>query len=153
MNFCPRGYQFEPRLPGMGGTINRPKRKLRLMFPINTGHFDIVWFLVERGAIMDRSSDLLFADSPLSLAALMGHFNIVRFLVEKGALVNHEQYEHLSPLNSGCLNNHHEIIMYLLDHGAAPKSTSYGPLYWALYRWQLYGSTKIAGHGDDGKWR
>src|SRR4030042_7047759 len=75
---------------------------------LESGNFDIIKFLIDKGADIDKESDTLFI---LQNAVWKGNLKIVKYLLEKG-----------SYLNKSCSNDlifsavgHHDVLQYLID--------------------------------------
>ncbi len=78
------------------------------------GHFEIVKYLVEKGA--DKESKNWDNETPLHLASEKGHLEIVKYLVENGACK--ESNKILTPLHLASKKGHLEIVQYLVENGA-----------------------------------
>jgi hypothetical protein len=81
------------------------------------GHLEIVKYLVEHGADIDKS-DNSRDKTPLLAASFKGHFDIVKYLVEKGAKVNVQSINGFTPLHDAAYVGNFEVVKYLVEHGA-----------------------------------
>ena len=90
------------------------------------GHFEIVKYLVEKGA--DKEAKVSWRNqTPLHLAAEDGHFKIVKYLVENQADKESKDYWNQTPLHLATRNGHFEIVKYLVEKGANIQAkTVYG---------------------------
>ncbi|MDR0287493.1 MAG: ankyrin repeat domain-containing protein [Clostridiales bacterium] len=102
-----------------GANINFQVREQSLRSPLSQasqlGHYDIVEFLVEKGANINiRAAD---GTSPLMIAAYAGHFEIVKYLVEKGAELDFKNYNGDTALSNAYERGNMQIYNYLKDQG------------------------------------
>jgi ankyrin repeat protein len=81
------------------------------------GHLEVVKYLAEHGADIDKS-DNNRDKTPLLAASFKGHFDIVKYLVEKGAKVNAQSINGFTPLHDAAYVGNLEIVKYLVEHGA-----------------------------------
>lgn len=88
-----------------------------LLAAAKNGHLEVVKYLVEHGADIDKS-DNNRRKTPLLAAAFEGHFEIVKYLVDKGANVNVQAINGWTPLHDAAWVANFEIVKYLVDHGA-----------------------------------
>lgn len=79
-----------------------------LIMAAKNGHFDVVSYLVEKGANPKSSNDY-----GMRLAAKYGHYEVVKFLVENGCDADCDR-----AIIWCCEENHLEILKYLVGKGA-----------------------------------
>lgn len=80
-------------------------------------HVDIVKFLVEHGADVNKQTE--HAASPLHLAAANGNVAIARILLAHGAKVNVSTLDHgPTPLDEALIHGHADVAKLLVDAGA-----------------------------------
>ncbi|MDZ7693969.1 MAG: ankyrin repeat domain-containing protein [Balneolaceae bacterium] len=91
-----------------------------LMFASYNGHLDVIRYLVDNGAQLDRKNKegrtaLMFAAS--------GPFpDVVQYLLEQGADPNRtDMAEGWSPLMYAAAEGNTEVVKILLSHGADPE--------------------------------
>ena len=98
----------------------RPRGGTALWWACQEGHFEIVKFLVSRGADVNVYDDHGF--TPLLQAVGEDHPNIVAFLIESGARVNATSRAdgNSAPLHTACAYGYAECTRVLLSHGADP---------------------------------
>ncbi|EFO20401.1 sex-determining protein fem-1 [Loa loa] len=96
-----------------------------LVIAARNGHFDVVKYLLEKGADVSITGTVSFdgeiiPGAPvLWAAAAAGHIDIVRYLVEKaGADINQTTQSNSSPLRGACYDGHFDIVQYLVKKGA-----------------------------------
>ncbi|KAJ3616119.1 hypothetical protein Zmor_012053 [Zophobas morio] len=80
------------------------------------GHFEVVKFLVERGASVDTADDQ--GDAPVIAAASGEHFGIVKYLVQKNADVNSVNKRGLTTLAHVVARNNTSMAKFLMEKGA-----------------------------------
>ncbi len=82
------------------------------------GYFDIVKYLIERGADVNIDDDINC--TPLHLASRWGRLDCAKYLVEHGADVNIMGgiEKNLTPLHSASVGGHLDIVQYLIEQGA-----------------------------------
>ncbi|MFT4060390.1 MAG: ankyrin repeat domain-containing protein [Legionella sp.] len=81
------------------------------------GYYDIVKFLIEKGAKINAKS--IEGDiSALSIATKRGHLEIVRCLVESGADIADIDDNGFTPLQVAAYEGNIGIVDYLINHGA-----------------------------------
>lgn len=108
------------------------------------GHLQIVYFLLERGAKVEKKS---FGQTALTKAAMMGHNEIVSLLLERGADPNIRlrgnkgtvltNWTILHTAAGGFYETHLQVVILLLKHGAevnAKNSKNKTPLHIASKR-------------------
>jgi len=101
--------------------LDLEKNDTALQAAAQEGHFDIVDFLVSRGASVKQFGHAL------SRAAQEGHENIVRLLVEAtpegelDAVINSRTPDGATPLLCASLRGHTAIVAYLLSKKANPE--------------------------------
>jgi uncharacterized protein len=82
------------------------------------GHFDVVRYLVEKGADINAPATNGTGYNALTGAVASGHTDIVKWLLEKGANANYRYGTGYSPLLTAAANGHREIVKQLLARGA-----------------------------------
>ena len=83
------------------------------------GHFDILQYLVEQGATIDKTTDFEAGRyTPLACAAEYGRLEVVRFLLEQGADRDKADGNGETPLHDAANRGHLEIAMLLMSYGA-----------------------------------
>ena len=134
-----RGSELEHSIPGFGTALNAASRTgvlevvrylvlnqsadvdgafgrlmpSPLFSAAESGHEDVVRFLVESGADVNRKYQNIY--SPLHGAALSGNADIVRFLLEKGIEYEKEFPAGFSPLHISSREGHAEVTRVLLQ--------------------------------------
>ncbi|AKI80634.1 putative ankyrin repeat protein [Acanthamoeba polyphaga mimivirus] len=84
--------------------IDIKKNREALHSACNNGHYEIVKFLISKGAIIDNSM--------LVIAAYQGHLDIVKYLVSNGVDISHHDFYALEvALEKG----HQEVADYLIS--------------------------------------
>lgn len=84
--------------------IDIKKNKSALNLACRHGHFDIVKFLISKGASI--TNDILI------ITAYHGHLDIVKYLVSEGADISHYNYY---ALEVALKNGHQKVADYLID--------------------------------------
>lgn len=82
------------------------------------GHLEIVKYLVNHGADVNRASSNSFHVAPIHSATAISDYEITAFLLEHGADVNAKQQSGVTPLHSAAHNGKLNIAKLLVDHGA-----------------------------------
>lgn len=82
------------------------------------GHLEIVQYLVNHGADVNKTSSNSFHVAPIHSATAISNYEITAFLLEHGADVNAKQQSGVTPLHSAAHNGKLNIARLLLDHGA-----------------------------------
>jgi len=82
------------------------------------GHYEIVKYLVEKGADVNIPSSNSFQVAPIHSATAISNYDIIKLLIKNGADVNAKQQSGVIPLHSAAHNGQSEIIKLLIDHGA-----------------------------------
>ncbi|HEB89027.1 MAG TPA: hypothetical protein ENI85_05610 [Deltaproteobacteria bacterium] len=97
-------------------TADDMARSALLLAVRDAGDRDLVRFLHERGAAIDRAD----ADgrTPLSFAASAGRLDLARYLVAQGASVDRADRRGRTPLFHAVLANQIRLVSYLIDQGA-----------------------------------
>jgi len=86
------------------------------------GHYDIVKFLIERGANINLGN--CRSETPLHLAVVLGNLEIARLIVEEGAQVDTEDDCGDTPLHFAVREDKTDMVSYLLSVGANPEHTN-----------------------------
>ena len=86
-------------------------------------HFDIVKYLVGKGADKDKAvknpnGPTDETATPLWVACQNGNIDIVKYLVERGADMDVTYEYGMTPLHIAALHCHFEIVKYLVERGA-----------------------------------
>lgn len=81
-----------------------------LKYACKNGKLDIVKFLIENGAEINKGT--------LTLAAKNGHIDIVKFLISKGMNVNSDSQQDESPIRAAVTSRYEDIINLLISNGA-----------------------------------
>jgi ankyrin repeat protein len=108
------------------------------------GHLEIVQYLVEHGATIDRSDNQRHKTALLA-ASFQRHFDIVQYLVEKGANVNAQSVNGFTPLHDAAYVGNVQIVQFLVEHGANVHITNGGNL--TPLETARRGSTRAAADG------
>ena len=74
------------------------------------GHLDIVKFLVEKNADINKACD--DDTTPLYISCQEGHLDIVKFLVEKNADINKACDDDTTPLYISCHEGYLDTVSY-----------------------------------------
>jgi uncharacterized protein len=82
------------------------------------GHFEIVKYLVERGADVNIPSSNSLQVAPIHSSTAISNYEITDLLINNGADVNAKQLSGVTPLHSAAHNGKLEIIKLLVKHGA-----------------------------------
>eukprot|EP00438_Fugacium_kawagutii_P031671 Skav232900 [mRNA] locus=scaffold1477:215789:216946:- [translate_table: standard] len=111
-----------------------------LIAAVERGHIDVVCFLVEAGADMNKPMNN--GATPLYLAASLGHIEVVRFLVRVRADMNKALHDGATPLLVAAQSGHMNIVRFLFEasadsHTAMNNGTT--PLFLAA----LYGHIEV----------
>jgi len=86
---------------------------------VRNGNFDLVNFLLEKGANANLSN--IRCETPLHLAACLGYLDICKELIRYGALIDLEDDCGDTPLHWAVREEKLEIVELLLSVGADPK--------------------------------
>ncbi|KIK54370.1 hypothetical protein GYMLUDRAFT_48740 [Collybiopsis luxurians FD-317 M1] len=78
------------------------------------GHFDIIEYLVEKGANIDTTN--LMNRTALHMAASKGHLNIVKYLIENGANACTVDENGESPLGASGRRKRDEVTAFIAEH-------------------------------------
>lgn len=84
------------------------------------GRIDIVKYLLEKGAEVNRTGGIL-KETPLMWASRQGHLDVVILLHEAGADLNVRSAEGLDALQLACQYQKFALTMYLLSCGCSPN--------------------------------
>ena len=82
------------------------------------GHFDILQYLVEQGATIDKTTTPPGEWTPLASAAANGQLEVVRYLLEQGADRDKADCDGRTPLHDAAREGHLETAMLLMSYGA-----------------------------------
>ncbi len=82
------------------------------------GHLEIVKFLTNNGADVNKASSNSFHVAPLHSATAISNFEITEYLLANGANVNVRQQSGVTPLHSAAHNGQPKIAQLLIEHGA-----------------------------------
>ncbi len=86
------------------------------------GHLEIVQYLVNHGADVNKASSNSFHVAPIHSATAISDYEITAFLLGHGADVNAKQQSGVTPLHSAAHNGKLDIATLLVDHGADVKA-------------------------------
>lgn len=101
-------------------TADDLKRSALLLAARDAGDLDLVRFLHERGAQIDRAD--ASGRTPLSYAASAGRTEIARYLLANGAALDSSDRRGRTPLFHAVLGNQLEMVRDLLERGAEVES-------------------------------
>ena len=87
-----------------------------LSVAVDKGHFDVVRFLVEQGAEMEKCDRS--GNSPIAVASMCGHLEITRNLLEQGADRDKADNNGWTPLHLAAERGHLETAKLLMVYGA-----------------------------------
>jgi len=87
-----------------------------LHFAANSGHIEIVKYLLSKGA--DIHAKTKANTTVLHYAALKGSLEIVKLLVEKGVEIDIKNVQVTTPMYYAASGGHREVVQYLIDKGA-----------------------------------
>lgn len=99
------------------------------------GHYDIVKFLLEKGANPNLASTNQFKVAPIHSACAISNYEIAEILIKHGADVNAKQMQSVTPLHSAAHNGSTKLVKLLIFHGADVNSrmeNGQTPLFMAL---------------------
>ncbi len=82
------------------------------------GQYNIVEFLLERGANPNLASNNQFHVAPIHSACAISNFDIVEILIKKRADVNAKQMQGITALHSAAHNGQTNIARLLIENGA-----------------------------------
>ncbi|HEX5170874.1 MAG TPA: ankyrin repeat domain-containing protein [Cyclobacteriaceae bacterium] len=82
------------------------------------GHVDVVKYLIDKGANVNKPSSNSFHVAPIHSAAAISDYEIISLLLAHGADVNVRQQGGVTPLHSAGHNGQTKIAKLLIDHGA-----------------------------------
>jgi len=82
------------------------------------GHLEIVKFLVNNGADINKASSNSFHVAPLHSATAISNFEITEYLLANGANLNVRQQSGVTQLHSAAHNGQPKIAQLLIEHGA-----------------------------------
>lgn len=109
-----------------------------LMIAAKNGYFEMVKYLIEKGADIDKINSV--GQSALNLSVFYGKNTVANYLIQKGADVNKTDNRFiLSPLVAAIRANNLAVGKILLEKGADINSTdgtnNFSPIMWAaLYQ-------------------
>ena len=113
---------------------------------VANGTAEIVRFLVENGADLNREAGDLSEMVPLAHAAESGNLDVVRYLIEgAGAKVDSVRFSN-NPLIKAASSGAIEVVRYLVDKGVDPHLTyrvPSGALINAYAYAEMYGETEV----------
>jgi uncharacterized protein len=95
-----------------------------LGFAAYFGHVDLVKWLLEQGAEVNRKSQNAMMVAPLHSAVSTQHVEIARLLLAHGADANLPQEQSIRPIHQSAHNGDVVITRLLLEHGADPTLAS-----------------------------
>ncbi|KAL3982887.1 Ankyrin repeats (3 copies) family protein [Acanthocheilonema viteae] len=130
-----------------------------LVIAARNGHFDVVKYLLEKGADVSITGTVTFdgeiiPGAPvLWAAAAAGHLDIVQYLVEEaGADINQTTHSNSSPLRGACYDGHYHIVQYLVKKGADIELANrhgHTPLMIAAFKMRVDIVRFLLNHGAD----
>ena len=88
-----------------------------LVAAARNGYLDIVKYLVEHGAEVDKR-DNVREKSALLAAAFKAHYDVAQYLIEHGADVNAQAVNGWTPLHDAAFVGDFKTVKMLVDHGA-----------------------------------
>jgi len=104
------------------------------------GHINVVEFLLQNGAEVDRE-DAKFEATPLVWAALNGRTDVVKLLIEKGANTEAREKENgMAALHGAAVNGHTHTLKVILEYGIevnCKDRDARTPLMWAVSAGQI----------------
>jgi ankyrin repeat protein len=87
-----------------------------LHFAANSGHLDLVKYLLAKGVDINLKSNA--NTTPLHFAAFSGHLDIVKWLVENHAELEIKNNQMATPLYFAAMKGHSDVLKYLVENGA-----------------------------------
>jgi ankyrin len=102
---------------GRKGRRNKPTFA-ELCLAVEHGHAEIVRYLVQCGAPLNRTAKNRLSCTPLEHFVYGGNVTAVRLLLQMGADPSPRGYAPLHPLLHACRERSSELVQVLLDHGA-----------------------------------
>lgn len=97
--------------------ISTEMKNRALAFASDTGHLDVVRYLIEHGADMITPA--------VTWASQNGHVDVVRYLVSKGADITNEAFRWASA------KGHLDVVRYFVENGADVTANNNEAIYWA----------------------
>jgi uncharacterized protein len=82
------------------------------------GHYNIVKYLIERGANVNIASNNPFKVAPIHSACAISNYDITELLLKNGADVNAKQMQGVTPLHSVAHNGQARLAKLLIDNGS-----------------------------------
>ena len=134
-----------------GADVNDDTRDsyLPLALASARGHFDIVKFLLDSGALVDKLAIFeTILQTSLYIATMNGFTDIVKLLIDRGADVNFsmsngEDKNISSVLEEAVDNRNPEIVRHLIDAGASVNIRSYYGYHTPIYTAAANGDLEI----------
>ncbi len=103
-------------------TFDKNNEKNLLDIAAEQGYFDILIYLIEKGAKLNSKSR--YGGTALHCASEKGHLKVVKCLIKKGADVNAKDQFERTALHLVSANGHLEIVQYLIGKGASKREVA-----------------------------
>lgn len=101
------------------------------------GHYNIVKYLIDRGANVNIASNNQLKVAPIHSACAISNYDITVLLLKSGANVNAKQMQGVTPLHSVAHNGQTKLAKLLIDSGSdinAKMDSGQTPLFMANER-------------------
>ncbi len=111
-----------------------PRGSTPLIVAASKGQTDLVKFLIEKGADINRAND--FGNTSLHYAAWASDFEAFKCLFDKGANINVVNSQGQTPLQYSCMGGNFEIMKYCVSSGMDIKAEcddGSSLIHWAAY--------------------
>ena len=103
-----------------GAYVNKfsKRGKTPLLYACEYGNYEMIKYLIEQGADINKESNIGDEITPLFKACKYGDYKMIKYLVEHGADINKENSLKQTPIWYACKIGNENIVKYLFECGA-----------------------------------